>query len=207
MEQPTHAEALTQAGAIEHWEQCDNGLRGSELQAAAKCLRTLHAELESLRPSQQAERAVPSDAMVHAALKVQFPASYSEHLQHPANGPKTSARTGKEIDMARRMIAAALAAAPVQQAAPAGDASQPMKLLAKKHEGMRVDYSGLLWQCQRALRSRDEGGNAEMLRQLQGHLKELGQRWYAGDIAAVDEILQLYCIEEDARAAIASQQP
>ncbi len=77
-------------------------------------------------------------------------------------------------------------------------------LLAEKHTGMRVDYSGLLVQCQRALRSR-EPANAEMLRWLQGHLKVLGRRWYAGDTAVVDEILQLYCIEGDARAALADK--
>ena len=142
MKQPTQAEALRIADALEY---CD----ASVARQAINELRRLHAEnealllslakansqaehferewylrgdeLESLRGSQQAERAVPTDAMVRAALKVQFPASYREHLHHPANGPKTSARTSKEIDMARRMIAAALAAAPVQQAAPAGN--------------------------------------------------------------------------------------
>lgn len=84
--------------------------------------------------------------------------------------------------------------------------SPKISLLAKQHEGMRVDYSGLLGQCQRALRTR-EPANAEMLRQLQGHLKELGERWYAGDTDVVDEILQLYCIEKDRRAALASAQP
>lgn len=79
----------------------------------------------------------------------------------------------------------------------------PEGLLAKKHTGMRVDYSGLLGQCQRAL-AHGHSANAEMLRQLQGHLKELGQRWYAGDTAVVDEILQLYCIEKDAREALAA---
>lgn len=83
----------------------------------------------------------------------------------------------------------------------------PAILLAKKHEGMRVDYSGLLGQCQRALRNKGESANAEMLRQLQCHLKELGERWYAGDTDVVDEILQLYCIEKDARAALASSTP
>ena len=77
-------------------------------------------------------------------------------------------------------------------------------LLAERHTGMRVDYSGLLGQCQRALRSR-EPANAEMLRQLQGHLQEFGRRWYAGDTAVVDEILQLYCIECEARAALADK--
>ena len=74
-------------------------------------------------------------------------------------------------------------------------------VLAADHQGMRVDYSGLLSQCQYALK-RDEPGYAEMLRQLQGHLKELGQRWYAGDTNVVDEILQLYCIEHDTRTKL-----
>lgn len=86
----------------------------------------------------------------------------------------------------------------------AAGAVQGLTLLAKKHEGMRVDYSGLLGQCQRALRNCGESANAEMLRQFQGHMKELGQRWYAGDTASVDEILQLYCVEKDARAALAA---
>jgi hypothetical protein len=76
-----------------------------------------------------------------------------------------------------------------------------MTKLAANHQGMRVDYSGLLGQCQRALSNR-EPANAEMLRQLQGHLKELGQRWYAGDADVVDEFLQLYCVESEARNAI-----
>ena len=53
-----------------------------------------------------------SDAMVLAALQMQHPAAYGQYLRHPANGPKTSIRTEAEIDTARRMIAAALAAAP-----------------------------------------------------------------------------------------------
>jgi len=74
------------------------------------------------------------------------------------------------------------------------------KLIGPEHTGMRVDYRGLLLQSQAALqRGFKEPGLAEMLRQLQGHLKELGQRWYAGDVAVVDEILQLYCIEKAAR--------
>ncbi|MES2415149.1 MAG: hypothetical protein V4614_15185 [Pseudomonadota bacterium] len=84
------------------------------------------------------------------------------------------------------------------------DEPPTVPFLAKKHTGMRVDYNGLLGQCQRAL-AHGHSANAEMLRQLQGHLKELGQRWYVGDVAVVDEILQLYCIEKDARDAIATQ--
>lgn len=87
-----------------------------------------------------------------------------------------------------------------QQAAP--KAPPTPHLLATDNKGMRVDYSGLLGQSRRALQSR-EPANAEMLRQLQGHMQELGRRWYAGDTVAVDEFLQLYCIEHEARAALA----
>ncbi|WP_321967073.1 hypothetical protein [Burkholderia cepacia] len=78
-------------------------------------------------------------------------------------------------------------------------------LLAEPHTGLRVDYSGLLKQARHALkRGMQDTGSAEMLRQLQNHLTELGQRWYAGDTAVVDELLQLYCVEKDARDALAA---
>ncbi|MGN5354358.1 hypothetical protein ACQ4P5_20360 [Ralstonia sp. L16] len=77
--------------------------------------------------------------------------------------------------------------------------------LAAEHSGMRVDYSGLLNQARNGLRQ--EPALAEMLRQLQDHLAELGGRWYAGDAAAVDEFLQLYCIETDKRAIAATKRP
>ncbi len=76
--------------------------------------------------------------------------------------------------------------------------------LAEPHTGMRVDYQGLLRQAREGLH--DSPGLAEMLRQLQGHLRELGQRWYAGDTAVVDELLQLYCVESNARAALSATQ-
>lgn len=80
-------------------------------------------------------------------------------------------------------------------------------LLADDHRGMRVDYSGLLKQTRSALEyGRKEPGLAEMIRQLTGHMKELGQRWYAGDMRVVDEILQLYCVENDARVGLATRQ-
>ena len=59
-------------------------------------------------------------------------------------------------------------------------------VLAKKHTGMRVSICGLL-------RHRD----AYALGELQGHLEELARRFYAGDVAAVDEFLQLYCLDGD----------
>ncbi|NDZ11543.1 hypothetical protein C7T35_01160 [Variovorax sp. WS11] len=112
----------------------------------------------------------------------------------------------------RDAIDAARAATGAESTPPTGVEGAPnfeptgIPLLAEKHQGMRVDYSGLLGQCQRGLRGAGgHAANAEMLRQLQGHLKELGQRWYAGDTAVVDEILQLYCIEKEARDALAAQ--
>lgn len=76
-------------------------------------------------------------------------------------------------------------------------------LLAPAHTGMRVDYRGLLSQARDGLRA--EPGLAEMLRQLQDHLQELGERWYDGDMAVVDELLQLYGIESKAREALAEK--
>ncbi|SSW67229.1 hypothetical protein AVE30378_02515 [Achromobacter veterisilvae] len=88
----------------------------------------------------------------------------------------------------------------------AGDGMAHIRLLTTDHSSTRVDYTGLLGQSIGTLK---RGGTrpdlAEMLRQLTGHLKELGQRWYAGDTAVVDEILQLYCIESEARAALVVQ--
>ncbi|CUI26467.1 hypothetical protein [Achromobacter xylosoxidans] len=84
----------------------------------------------------------------------------------------------------------------------AGDAA--LARLAEPHTGMRVDYQGLLRQAREGLHN--SPGLAEMLRQLQGHLRELGQRWYAGDTAVVDELLQLYCVESNARAALSATQ-
>lgn len=87
----------------------------------------------------------------------------------------------------------------------AGGASAALKLLGPTHTSMQVDYRGLFDQARLALRS--ERGVAELLRQLEGHLTELGTRWYAGDVQVVDELLQLYCIERDARQALAAPEP
>lgn len=77
-----------------------------------------------------------------------------------------------------------------------------MTKLAADHTGMRVDYRGLFRQCGETLKRSRETAQAEMLRQLQEHITELGKRWYAGDTDVVDEFLQLYCIESEARNAI-----
>ncbi len=89
---------------------------------------------------------------------------------------------------------------------PAAQAAPAVPLLAKEHQGMRVDYSSLLQQAANALVLGGKAtGLAEMLRQLQGHMTELGLRWYASDTAVVDDFCQLYCIGRDARAALATQ--
>ena len=84
---------------------------------------------------------------------------------------------------------------------PAALVARQRELLAADHSGMKVDYRGLLYHVQRALK-RTSPGHADMLRQLECHLQELGQRWYAGDTNVVDEFLQLYCIEHDARKTV-----
>ena len=76
--------------------------------------------------------------------------------------------------------------------------------LAPDHRGMRVSCSGLLSQVRGGLKSNPE--LAEMVRQLHGHLNELGKRWYAGDRKVVDEFLQLYVIEDGARRALIDSQ-
>lgn len=90
-------------------------------------------------------------------------------------------------------------------AAQRAPAAAPGIDLADEHKGMRVDYHGLLRQVQGGLAG--EPGLAEMVRQLHNHMTELGRRWYAGDRRVVDELLQLYCIEPDARRALIDTSP
>ena len=88
-------------------------------------------------------------------------------------------------------------------AAPAPTTTSKMTgtVLAPKHTGLRVDYSGLLKNARHGLRR--EPGTAEMLNQLEEHLSELGRRYYDGDTVVVDEFLQLYCIQRVRREALA----
>lgn len=52
------------------------------------------------------------------------------------------------------------------------------KFLAEKHTGMRIDHSGILGE-------------------LDKHLVWMAERFYAGDIKAVDEFLQLWCLDDN----------
>lgn len=99
-------------------------------------------------------------------------------------------------------------AAQPQPAAVPVDGLRESQILAKDHDGMRVSYSGLLRQARGALtRGSADPALAEMLRQLEKHMEELGKRWYAGDRLVVDELLQLYCIETNARRALLATHP
>jgi hypothetical protein len=44
-----------------------------------------------------------------------------------------------------------------------------------------------------------------MRREMATHLEEVAHRYYAGDVAVVDEFLQLYCFGEEARKAVVNQ--
>lgn len=77
--------------------------------------------------------------------------------------------------------------------------------LAPDHKGMKVNYRGMLRQSIGAL-PRSMGVQAEMLRQFQGHLEELAKRFYAGDLKAVDEFLQLYCVADEDRKRVVAEQ-
>jgi hypothetical protein len=63
----------------------------------------------------------------------------------------------------------------------------------------------LLRQVVNACEHAGETAQAFMVQELQRNMQELGQRYYAGDVKAVDEFLQLYCVEKEARAALAAQ--
>lgn len=71
---------------------------------------------------------------------------------------------------------------------------KPITLLATDYTGMRC--SGL-----RYLREIGRGYSF-MRRQMADHLEELAERYYSGDITAVDEFLQLYSIGRDQRKAV-----
>ncbi|WP_020408976.1 hypothetical protein [Hahella ganghwensis] len=60
--------------------------------------------------------------------------------------------------------------------------------LASKHTGMRVSAPGIL----NRVGGRLKPGAQEMLR----HLQEVSERYYSGDLKAVDEFFQLYCLDD-----------
>jgi len=66
--------------------------------------------------------------------------------------------------------------------------------LAKKHTGMRVDHSGVLGRIANGCKVRQD--QRFLLGEMDKHLEEMATRFYAGDISAVDEFLQLYCLDD-----------
>lgn len=66
--------------------------------------------------------------------------------------------------------------------------------LAKKHTGMRVDHSGILGRIAKGCKVRQD--QRWILGQMDEHLEEMAKRFYAGEISAVDEFLQLYCLDD-----------
>ena len=69
-------------------------------------------------------------------------------------------------------------------------------LLAKKHTGMRVCARhmiklGTSGKCQ------NRKGYAYQAEVMIGHLQEMADRYYAGDITAVDEFCQLYDFDQN----------
>ncbi|MFD1699907.1 hypothetical protein ACFSB1_11265 [Halopseudomonas phragmitis] len=64
----------------------------------------------------------------------------------------------------------------------------PQPPLARKHTGMRICAAGLLGRVGGRLKF----GAQHMLQ----HLTEMATRYYSGDITAVDEFLQLYCLDD-----------
>lgn len=61
-------------------------------------------------------------------------------------------------------------------------------LLGAKHTGMRMSAPGILKRVPGDL----HWAAGEMLK----HLREMAERYYNDDIKAVDEFLQLYCLDE-----------
>lgn len=66
-------------------------------------------------------------------------------------------------------------------------------LLAPKHTGMKISAHGVLGRIRDGRYYKELNfGCGEMLR----HLEEMAERFYSGDVTAVDEFLQLYDLAE-----------
>ena len=70
--------------------------------------------------------------------------------------------------------------------------------LAADNKGLRAQGSAFL--------TRNGRGFTGMRAQMARHLEEVAQRFYAGDLAVVDEFLQLYCFGEEQRKAAKQRQ-
>jgi len=67
------------------------------------------------------------------------------------------------------------------------------ELLAAKHTSSRISAPGILARIRDGRDLRVMGCACGLMLE---HLQEMAQRYYAGDIKAVDEFLQLYCLDD-----------
>ena len=73
--------------------------------------------------------------------------------------------------------------------------------MATNRPPLANDHRGLRLSARRVLTENGRGFTA-IRRGIAEHLEEVAKRYYAGDVAVVDEFLQLYCFGSDERKAI-----
>jgi hypothetical protein len=69
------------------------------------------------------------------------------------------------------------------------------KHLAENHTGMKVSAAGLLGRISRGSLVTED--NRYTIGEMFRNMEEVASRFYAGDIKAVDEFFQLYCLDDD----------
>jgi hypothetical protein len=107
--------------------------------------------------------------------------------------PTAHTTVTKEVDLipaaeALRLIYEQLGGAPVAPAVP---------LLAHDHRGIQYAAGGIL--LPNHAQTADGDGLAYLRGEMLNLLNEMAERYYAGDISAVDEFLQLFAIRPDLR--------
>lgn len=75
----------------------------------------------------------------------------------------------------------------------AANTSELSALLGAKHTGMKISASGILGRISagRYYKGLNYGCGVML-----DHLQQMADRFYAGDAKAVDEFLQLYCLDD-----------
>ncbi|WP_401728571.1 hypothetical protein [Stenotrophomonas muris] len=199
--------ALLRKAAAALSAQPSPGGQGDVLAAAAQAVIEAHddadfitdAQVESLRAALAARQPVGEPITVEAVAEIFNHPEYGLSINWLLENGIGELQVGDVLLVSDRAITDEDGSGEVYTAPPAQAVD-----LAPDHRGMRVSCSGLLSQVRGGLKSNPE--LAEMVRQLHGHLNELGKRWYAGDRKVVDEFLQLYVIEYGARRALIDSQ-
>lgn len=199
--------ALLRKAAAALSAQPSPGGQGDVLAAAAQAVIEAHdgadfitdAQVESLRAALAARQRVGEPITVEAVAEIFNHPEYGLSINWLLENGIGELQVGDVLLVSDRAITDEDGSGEVYTAPPAQAVD-----LAPDHRGMRVSCSGLLSQVRGGLKSNPE--LAEMVRQLHGHLNELGKRWYAGDRKVVDEFLQLYVIEYGARRALIDSQ-